>query len=62
MDYTETKAASLKLLRDRAYYLMERYKSALEGERALRLSPRVGPQDWQRLMGEIEDLEGLARD
>jgi len=62
MDYTETKAASLKLLRDRAYYLMERYRSALEGERALRLSPRAEPQDWQRLMGEIEALEGLARD
>lgn len=62
MDYTETKAASLKLMRDRAYYLVERYKSALEGERALRLSPRAGPQDWRRLMGEVEALEGLTSD
>lgn len=62
MSYTETKAATLKLLRDRAYYLMERYKTALEGERALRLSPLAGPEEWRRLMGEIEGLEGRARD
>ncbi len=38
------------------------YKTALEGERALRLSPLAGPEEWRRLMGEIEGLEGRARD
>ncbi len=38
------------------------YKTALEGERALRLSPLASAEQWRRLMGEIEGLEGRAGD
>lgn len=56
-EYEEGKAATLKLFRDRAYFLIHRYKSTLEATAALRRSPRATPDEWHELMSGVEALE-----